>query len=284
MAEPHTRSSAARLRFCFACLLVASALLTWPAAPGIASTVRGTFGTTMQQCANRINGTSSAINDCTGSAWVNGNLNTNNSVYRQGDFVPFRLGATGFVAGRTYSVRIGYDAVESGLHAYDYLGSYDASAVPGQQVVPCDGFAGTAGAHACGNSPSTLDVPIDTATTFPSGAGQIQGHFSAWGGTLLGAAYVNPIPIGVNAGGTIERAIDVTFTAAGGTVVLAWGGPIASALDWGPGNVYTSVHSGAPFHVRLKQIQESGQPPETVGNQELSMHAAALAPAPGLST
>src|SRR5262249_26156616 len=238
----------------------------------------------MQQCANRENGTSSPINDCTGSAWVKGNLNTNNSIYRQGDFVPFRLQITGFVAGRTYSVRIGYDAVESGLHAYDYLGSYDASAAPGQQIVPCDGFSDTAGAHACGNSPSTLAVPIDTDTTFPSGAGQTPGNFSAWGGTLQGATYINPSPIGVNTSGTVERAIDVTFMAAGPTVVLAWGGHIASALDWGALRTYTSQHSGAPFHMRLNQVQQSGQPPETIGNQELSMHAAALAPVPGLTT
>jgi hypothetical protein len=238
----------------------------------------------MQQCANREKGTTSPVNDCTGDAWVKGNLNTNNSVYRQGDFVPFRLEASGFVAGHTYSVRIGYDAVESGLHAYDYLGSYDASAAPGQQIVPCDGFAGTAGPHACGNNPSTFAVPLDSNTTFPSGAFQAPGNFSAWGGTLQGAAYVNPSPIGGNTSGTVEREIDVTFTAAGGTVVLAWGGHIASALDWGSDRVYTSVHSGAPFHVRLKQVQESGQSPETVGNQELSMHAAALASAPGVTT
>lgn len=284
MPGPRIGSSIARPRSWFGCLVVALVLLVFFAAPGFARRVRGTFGTTMQQCANRENGTTSPINDCTGKAWVTGDLNTNNSVYRQGDFVPFRLEATGFVAGRTYSVRIGYDAVESGLHAYDYLGSYDASAAPGQQLAPCDGFAGTAGPHACGNNPSTLAVPIDTNTTFPSGAFQLPGNFSAWGGTLQGAAYVNPTPIGVNTSGTVERAIDVTFTAAGGSVVLAWGGHIASALDWGPDRVYTSVHSGAPFHVRLKQVQESGQPPETIGNQELSMHAAALTPAPGLTT
>ena len=284
MVGPRMRSSAARSRSWFGCLVVAVAVVAWFAAPGLARRVGGTFSTTMQQCANRQNGTTGPINDCTGSAWVKGDLNTNDSVYRQGDFVPFRLEITGFVAGRTYSVRIGYDAVESGLHAYDYLGSYDASAAAGQQVVPCDGFAGTAGPHACGNSPSTVAVPLDTSTTFPSGAFQVPGSFSAWGGTLQNAAYVDPAPIGVDTTGTVEREIDVTFTAAGGTVVLAWGGHVASALDWGSGRVYTSVHSGAPFHVRLKQVQESGQSPETIGNQELSMHAAALAPVPGLTT
>lgn len=286
MADPHIRSLVARPRNWFAGLLVTLALLAgWSAPQGQARrALRGTFGTSPQQCANRINGTSSAINDCSGVGWVNGNLNRNNSVYRQGDFVPFRTPITGLVAGRTYSIRIGYDAVESGLHAYDYLGSFDASAAPGQQIVPCYGQPPTAGPHACGNNPSTVAVPVDTNTTFPSGAGQVPGSFSAWGGTLQSVAYVNPAPIGVNTPGTVERAIDVTFTAAGGNVVLAWGGHIASALDWGAGRTYTSVHNGAPFHMRLKQVQEGGQPPEVIGNQELSMHAAALAAAPGLTT
>ena len=90
------------------------------AAPAAAPAVlpRGTFGTAPAQCANRESGPSNPINDCTGSAWINGNLNSNKSLYREGDFVPFRTPITGVVAGRTYSIRIGYDAVEDGLHAY----------------------------------------------------------------------------------------------------------------------------------------------------------------------
>jgi hypothetical protein len=256
-------------------------LLAFLALPGNAAQApRGTFGTAPAQCANRENGPSNPVNDCTGSAWINGNLNSNKSLYREGDFVPFRTPITGVVAGRTYSIRIGYDAVEDGLHAYDYLGSFDASAAPGQQIVPCDGQPPTAGPHACGNPPSTLAVPIDTHTTFPSGAFQIPGHFSLWGGTLQGAVYINPSPINVNTTGTVERVIDVTFTAAGNTVVLAWGGHLASLLDWGAGNTFVGTASGSPFHMRLRQVQESGQPPETIGGQELSIQAAALAPLP----
>jgi prealbumin domain-containing protein len=257
-------------------------LLAFLALPGNAAQApRGTFGTAPAQCANRLNGPSNPVNDCTGSAWINGNLNSNKSLYREGDFVPFRTPITGVVAGRTYSIRIGYDAVESGKHAYDYLGSFDASAAPGQQIIPCDGQPPTAGPHACGTgNPSTLAVPIDTATTFPPGASQAPGNFSLWGGTLQGAAYVNPAPIGVNPPDKVTRSIDVTFTAAGSTVVLAWGGHLASLLDWGTGNTFVGAGSGSPFHMRLEQIQESGQSPETIGGQELSIQAAALAPLP----
>lgn len=241
---------------------------------------RGTFGTSPAQCANRENGPSNPINDCSGSAWINGNLNNNKSLYREGDFVPFRTPITGVVAGRTYSIRIGYDALVGGLHAYDYLGSYNASAAPGQQIIPCDGQPPTSGSHACGNNPSTIPVPKDIATTFPPGAAQADGNFSLWGGTLTRADYVNSAPINVNTTGTVARSIDVTFTAAGNTVVLAWGGHLASVLDWGTGNTFVGSAQGSPFHMRLEQIQESGQSPETIGGQSLSIQASVLAPQP----
>src|SRR5262249_16652941 len=106
--------------------------------------------TSLDQCANRTGGTTAPINDCTASAWTSGNVNRNSSLYREGDFVPMRSVVRDLVAGRTYTYRIGYDAVESGLHAYDYLGTFDASAFAGQQIVPCTGVSGPCPPHACG--------------------------------------------------------------------------------------------------------------------------------------
>jgi hypothetical protein len=260
---------------------------------GIRTLPRGAIGTRLEQCANRENGTTSPINDCAGSAWIGGDLNRNDSVYREGDYVPFRTTITGVLDGHTYTLRVGYDAVERGLHAYDYLGSVNGSAAPGQLIVPCSGVGGTAGSHACGTGstpghPSRLAVPKDTHTTFPNGSHPPpRGHFSAWGATLTHAAYFyctgsQPCgPIGLpGQAAYVPREIDVTFVAAGDTVVLAWGGHIASVLDWGAGETFTSSATGAPFHVRLKQVQEQGQEPESTGNQGLSLHAAALAPVP----
>ena len=254
-------------------------LLAWLALPEIAraDTLAASPGATLEQCQNGTSG----IGDCTGNTWVTGNLNPNNSLYREGDFVPFRSAITSLVAGRTYSLRIGYDALDKGLHAYDYLGSVDGSeSAPGQQVVPCYGVAGTAGLHACGNGPSTLAVPEDTHTTFPSGASQAPGKFSAWGATLKDAAYVGTTPIGFASTNSVAREIDVTFTAAGDTVVLAWGGHIASTLDWGAGNTFISAASGSSFHMRLGVIREIGGPTYSTGNRELSLQATALAPVP----
>ena len=266
-------------------LVVALTLLAALALPGIARAQPGP-GTEINQCRNRLGGASSAVNDCTGSAWVTGNAGQANSFYREGDFVPMRSLITNLQAGRTYSLRVGYDAVEGGLHAYDYLGSVDGSIHPGQQIAPCLNSPPTSGPHACGHAPSTLLVPVDTHTTFPPllNGGQKPGHFSTWGGTLEGAAYHycpgDCGPIGPVTPGTVERQIDVTFRAAGNTVVLALGAHIASTLAWGPGRTFISAGSGSSFHMRLKQIQEQGGQPQSTGGQELSLSASALAPQP----
>lgn len=151
--------------------------------------MRSSIDVKIEQCQNGTSGTT----DCTGTpestrTWTTGSLNSSHSLYREGDFVPFRVILTDLTPDAEYTLRIGYDAVEHDLH---------------------------------------------------------------------------------------ERVVDLTFTAEGHTVVLAWGGHIASSLDWGEGNTYVSTFSGAPFHMRLHTL--NGHP---TGNQDLSLHASALAPRP----
>jgi hypothetical protein len=282
MVSKHNRRGSRGI-LCVRWLLVAGALVMCLAPAGIAQAhlTRGAIGTELEQCQNGTNG----LTDCTGTplstrTWSTGDINPLNSLYREGDFVPFRVTITGLTSGADYTLRIGYDAVEAGLHAYDYLGSVDGSRAPGQRILPCDGVAGTAGEHACGTGstpgpPSTLAVPIDTNTHFPSGRSQLPGVFSAWGGKLKSAAYVSPTPINAETPGAVERQIDVTFTAEGPTVVLAWGGHLASSLDWGAGNTFLSAHSGASFHMRLLSING-----ESTGHEDRSLHGSVLAPTP----
>lgn len=238
------------------------------------------------QCQNgRVVNGIHAVQDCTGTGsygWTNGGLNETHSVYREGDFVPFRIVIEyGLVEGRRYTVGIGYDAIENGLHAYDHLGTYDASRRDGQLIVPCHGVAQTLGPNRCGESPSRLDVPVDAQTTFPAASGgQQPGEFSAWGVRLDSASYVPPqTPIDSNTGvGSpglrVERSINLTFTAQGPAAVIAWGGHVASILDWGAGRTFAQVASGAGFHMRFKDTTDTAPPGSTgfnPGNQELTM-------------
>src|SRR5262249_33411391 len=105
------------------------------------------------------------------------------------------------------------------------------------------------------------------------------GRVPRLGAQLSHAAYVNPVPINIHTPGYVERLYDITFTAHGPTVVLAWGGHIASVLDWGAGRTFISAASGSSFHMRLRQLAHNGHV-VTAGNRELSLSASALAPTP----
>jgi hypothetical protein len=242
------------------------------------------------------------INHCSGRAWVSGNLSAPHAAYRAGDFVPMRVILGDLTPGATYTLRIDYRAVDHGLHAYDYLGSVDASIHPGQQIIPCSGVANTAGPNSCtSGNPSRRQVPLDTpnvpagnpGTTFPAGASQRPGEFSAWGAALTGLAYHNcgvpcrsigPGPPAANA--DIERQIDVTFhtPASGHTAVLAWGAHIASPLDWGLNRTTAGTRSGSDLRVYFVQIQRHNQSPETTGGKTLTLKPTAVSPPPGLTT
>jgi hypothetical protein len=251
-----------------------------------------------RQCANSPTG----IGDCIyegNLGWTTGNLGQANSRYREGDFVPFRLRLTNLNSDTTYTLGINWDAVEKGLHTYDYLGTYNASenypGPPPQQVVPCGGIGDITGSPVCGNPPSTTDVPTDNHTTFPDTTNPHPppspvGEFSAWGVTLSHAVYDpaypgNATPIGVNTPGTVQRQVLLTFTAHGPTAVVAWSGHLASVLDWGVGKTFKSGGgTGASFHMRLTSITEHPSGPTTSGNEDLSINVSAIADPPSSFT
>src|SRR5262245_2039972 len=123
-------------------LVVPLTLLAFVVVPASTSAPRApAVGMFERRCANSPTG----IGDCTSDAgnvgWVSGNLGQSNALYREGDFVPFRVRLTSLNPNTTYTLRINWDAVEHGLHTYDFLGTYNASenypGPPPQLVVPC---------------------------------------------------------------------------------------------------------------------------------------------------
>jgi Proton-conducting membrane transporter len=102
-------------------------------------------GVDLDQCSN---GQFGSAQSCP-PGWQNGDLNPQNSFYREGDSVPFRATLSGLSDG-THTFVIQYDTTKSGKHAYDYLTSYDRT-VSG--LGPCDGVS-------CSGSPSTFPIPM----------------------------------------------------------------------------------------------------------------------------
>lgn len=76
----------------------------------------------LDQCRN---GKIGSEQPCTGNNWVNGNLNPQNSHYKEGDSVPYRYKLTGLTPGVVGQITIGYDTIHSDKHAIDYLTTFN---------------------------------------------------------------------------------------------------------------------------------------------------------------
>jgi uncharacterized repeat protein (TIGR01451 family) len=214
----------------------------------------------IDQCRN---GQITAPVRCADSAWVNGNLGSENSHYREGDSVPFRATLTGIdTSVTTHTLTIQYDTLQSGTHAYDYLTSYNRTETTAD---PTTGLTGLA----FGNC---FAIPVDLTIAFANpGSTQAPGCISIWNGTITNITYGTMDATG-------QRSVIVTFTATDPTVLLAWGGHIASQIDWGAGNSASAI-SGSPYHMRLLTLDTF-----QLGNQDRSLKASGILPIPAVFT
>ena len=240
----------------------------------------------LEQCAN-------AAHDCTvnSPSWQTGNLNQSNSVYAEGDSVPYRATMTGLTPEAIYRLTIAWDATSNGLRAIDYLTSYNRTET---LAVPCD--VTTCGAV----GPVQTGIPADPDL---GSVVQVAGNFTAWGaqftasGTVIGDPAAgnlcsgSPCSIGANPSAyslsgaytdTAERRISIVFTAKNETAVIAWGGHVASQADWGASNAASSIN-GSPYHMRIVGFECSSSTNCGSGQRDRSMNANALA-APNSTT
>src|SRR5207247_1458643 len=98
-----------------------------------------TDSASLGQCTNGTVGPPVAPEPCQGSNisavnvggtdyknWVNGNSNGQKSHWQEGEFISYRVRISGIPAGLN-SLVADYKPEQSGLHAIDYLGSFDAT-------------------------------------------------------------------------------------------------------------------------------------------------------------
>jgi hypothetical protein len=212
--------------------------------------------------------------------WVKGNAGPANSHYVEGFSIPYRVVVTDMTLGHHHLV-LEWDTRQAGKHAIDYLTHYE-------RLQPHNQF----GAHTAPESIGPLDDlagPFDAPATFPIAvpstagsprAGQPATSFNGlpdadrvitvWNATITNAAYVQEAGLD-NAVASSQLRID--FVADGQTVVIAFGGHIASAIDWGAGNSATSIE-GSPYHMRMVSFDG------VRGNQDRSVQALAVVPLP----
>jgi hypothetical protein len=222
-----------------AMLMLAATIVN--AQKGSGSVVMAT--TDMDACQNGARNTPEL--PCAGGAWSNGNLNINNSQWIEGEFVPVRVKISSLAAGSTgNTLTIDYDTTTSGKHTFDYLGTYDASTDapngPGGND-PCTGVS------PC-STPTESD-PIDSDPNIPAFVPQPADRvFTIWNGTITNVS-TPAIISGTYAGTSITRIV-VTYNVNPGltNVVIAFGGHVATRLDWGFGTTAIDLN-GSPYHL-----------------------------------
>ena len=219
-------------------------------------------------------------NSCNDPAdWVNGNAGASNAHYQEGQSIPYRMVMKDLTIGN-HSVVIEWDVKHSNANAIDFITHYQRV---NESIQPC-GPANHPEDIVPGCNPAnftTFDIPAPTGVNSPipglpenafNALPVAQRRMTMYNGTINSMVYTNPQ--GDLSLAQSSTRITINFTASSSTVVMAWGGHIARAVDWGAGNSASGI-SGSPYHTRLISLDGSG------GNQDRSLSAAAVQPPAG---
>jgi hypothetical protein len=192
--------------------------------------------------------------------WATGNSNSSNSHFFEGQSIPYRMTISRLRPG-THTVEIEWDTRTNDKSAIDYITSFDRIC---EDVIPSSG------------NPNFGTIPTPNGIPLPSGSfnelSADERKIAIYGGTIVedGIKYVRQD--NTSATSAVTR-LSISFTAGGSngpnnTVVIAWGGHIAKAKDWGDGNSASSIN-GSPYHTRVISLNGS-----SVGSQDRSVQAA----------
>lgn len=215
----------------------------------------------------------------------NANSNGSNSHWYEGDFVPIRIVATNYAAGAG-NIQFSIDVTKGGKHAYDYIGSFDAT----------ETLSDSTSTHANHNNPVTDirsgespndpdsegDIPPATLSPFPVACGsntftgsQIAGKIRAWGTSgNLTVTYPSQNVGSSDCSTTVQVAWPDTEAGFGGTIVIAYAAHIATEENWGTGNSAIEI-SGSPYHTSLVQYTTGGAT-KGIGQQDAKLAASAI--------
>ena len=228
-------------------------------------------------------------------AWVNGNLNASQSHYAEGMSVAYRNVMTNMPTGTVVTLIMEYDVKHSDKLALDYLTSYDRldphQLTFGHISEEIDPTIGITGSSEPADDTHLIPEPImsnspvagQPGISFSNVAGGGQAEMSIWNGDITSIVYSGGTP-DLSDPANQSQEITVTFTTSGLvgedpiTVVLGWGGHIASRVDWGFDNGTPRSAggiSGSPYHMRLIDWNLNN-----LGNQDRSLSADAVVPPP----
>ena len=216
--------------------------------------------------------------------WVNGNVNQSQAHMVEDYSIPYRVVMTNMEdwIGQTVELILEYDTRHSGANALDFMTGYDNLEPhdiwghPAEDIFPTEGYTGM-------GSPQLIPIG-QPGNLLPVGPGKttLQAAWasykarkeaipsmSIWNAnpTLNSFDYVFEQDL---IGNVTSTRVVVRFQPTAGTVILSWGGHIASAEDWGYGQSAGGI-SGSPYHTRLINWNINN-----LGNQDRSMQAAVV--------
>ena len=248
--------------------VVIVAIITLAVFPTFAQTTDGNPAATLEQCRNgSVASPAPCGNVASPLGWVAGNSANPQAHWNETEYVPYRLLFSDLPAdGTVHTVVLGYDILYRGLHAIDFLGTYNLTETNAMGNDPCFNVTGS---HCSPFNPagtSTSAIPVDPVivSTFPAPRPTMPttGVFTMWGGTLGACTYLPYL-------NTVDRKISCTFTSTVPNPVLSWGGHLAWKGDWGGGSSAGDV-SGDPYHMRFESLDGSGSV------QDLALNADAV--------
>ena len=187
-------------------------------------------------------------------AWQNGNLNSVNSAYVEGDSIPYRYEITAIPANGSVIFEMHYDFTKGGQHALDFQTSYDATE---GGVINSNGglFGGTPLTTLTTNQlvKKAVAIPDDPTITTDNLLRSLVGtQYVSIAGVYTNAFVSTPITLGAGSdtNGDSHKYFAITIQGiTGGQIAIAWGGHLAvgSLAQWGLGNGAGSI-AGSPFH------------------------------------
>src|SRR6185436_10720188 len=214
--------------------------------------------------------------------WVNGNAGSSNSHYLESLSIPYRMVITGLSAG-THTIDLEWDVKQGGSYAIDYITYFNRLQPHAQFSHTAETINPLLGLSGINSTPVTYPIPTppSSISVACTGISQPQTSFNSlpsaervmtmYNGTAItNMQYLNTPDLSSS---SVAQQIRVTFTTVNSTVVFAWGGHIAAATDWCPGNSASGI-SGSPYHMRKIAVDGGG------GNQDRSLSAAAVIPVP----
>jgi hypothetical protein len=190
--------------------------------------------------------------------WATGNSNSGNSHFFEGQSIPYRMTISRLRPGN-HTVVIEWDTRSGNKSAIDYITSFDRI---------CEAVIPSPGTPNFGMIPPPAGIP-QPSTSFNK-LSVNERKIAIYGGTFGEISYLLQ---GDVTGTTAVTRLSIPFTVPNGnsgpnnTVVIAWGGHIASSSDWGAGNSASSI-SGSPYHTRVVSLNGN-----SVGNQNRSVQA-----------